>query len=140
MGNRKVDWVERYLKEVQDALICPDKEKKRFLADFRENVYSCYADEPDMTEENLRERFGSPEEISDSFVHDEDPSVVRKTLSFNRVRRFAAFSLIVLGVIAVILLGFYVYDTYSYNHGKIIPAGPFEGTPPPPDESVRVVY
>lgn len=139
MGNRKVDWVESYLKEVQDALVCPGKEKKRFLVDFRENVYSCFIDDPNMTEEKLRERFGSPEEISSSFVHDEDPSVVQKYLSFKRIRRFAAVSLIVLGVIAVLLLGIYVYDTYLYNHGEYILADPIEGNPPP-DESAMIIY
>lgn len=139
MGNCKVDWVERYLKEVQDTLVCPAKEKKRFMVDFRENVYSCFVDEPNMSEEKLRERFGSPEEIGSSFVGDDDPSVLRKTFVSTKVRKFLLIALVVLVTLAVILISVQVHDNYMYNHGQIIPEGPFEGTPPP-DESAVIIY
>lgn len=139
MGNRKIDWVERYLKEVQDALVCPSKEKKRFLVDFRENIYSCCAEEPNMTDEKLRERFGTPAEISDSFVSDEDPSFTNGNLNSKKIQKFALLFLMVLAVIAVILLFVHVHDNFLYNHGETVLAGPFEGTPPP-KESMWDVY
>ncbi len=139
MKNRKISWVERYIKEVHDALVCSSKEKKRFMVDFRENVYSCYAEEPGITDEKLRERFGTPKEISDSFVSDEDPSFTRRNLISKRIQKFALLFLIVLAIIAVILLFVHVHDNYLYNHGETVLSGPFEGTPPP-KESMWDVY
>lgn len=139
MGNHKIDWVERYLKEVQDALVCPSKEKKRFLVDFRENIYSCCAEEPNMTDEKLRERFGTPAEIRDSFVYSEDSSLTWKKFTSKKFQKLAMVFLMILAVIAIILLSIHVYDNYLYNHGETVLAGPFEGTPPP-KESMWDVY
>ena len=140
MKNRKISWVEHYIKEVKQALICPSKEKKRFIADFRESVYSCCAEEADMTDEKLRERFGTPAEISDSFVYNEDPSLTRKNFTSKKFKKLAVIFLMILAIIAIILLSFHVHDNYIYNHGESVLTGPFEGTPPPPDKNMWEVY
>jgi hypothetical protein len=138
--NRKISWVERYIKEVKNALVCPSKEKKRFMADFRESVYSCCAEEPDMNDEKLRERFGTPTEIGDSFVYDEDLSHTKKFLFSRKFQRLVMIILVILALIAIILLSFHVCDNYIYNHGEYVMTDPLEGTPSPPDENIWEAY
>lgn len=140
MSNKKIDSVELYLKEVRDALVCPEAERKKFMTDFSENVCAYISDNPTAQKHDLYARFGSPEEIGESFAYAEDPSVVQKSLNSRKRQRFFLRLLVVLVTIAVLLLGVFVIDTCLYNHGESILEGPVEGTPPPLDGIKWDVY
>lgn len=140
MPNKKIDSVERYLKEVRDALVCPEPERKKFMADFSENVCAYVSDNPTVQKDDLYTRFGSPEEIGESFAYVEEQSVVQKSLDARKRQRFFLRLFVVLATIAVLLLGVFVIDTCLYNHGETILESPVEGTPPPPDGITWDVY
>ena len=136
MPNKKIDSVERYLKEVRDALMCPEPERKKFMRDFCTYV----SDNPTAQKHNLYARFGSPEEIGESFAYAEDQSMVQKSLNSRKRQRFFLRILVALATVAVLLLGLFVIDTCLYNHGESFRESPVEGTPPPPNEINWDVY
>ena len=140
MPNKKIDSVELYLKEVRDALMCPELERKKFRRDFSENVCTYVSDNPTAQKHDLYARFGSPEEIGESFAYAEDRSVVQKSLNSRKRQRFFLRILVVLAAVAVLLLGLFVIDTCLYNHGESFRESPVEGTPPPPNKIIWDVY
>lgn len=140
MPNKKIDSVERYLKEVRDALVCPEPERKKFMADFSENVCAYVSDNPTAQKDDLYTRFGSPEEIGESFAYAEDQTIVQKNLKSHRRQRLFLRLLVILAMIALLFLGVFVIDTCLYNHGETVLQGPVEGTPPPPDGIKWDVY
>lgn len=129
MPNKKTDSVELYLKEVRDALVCPEPERKKFMTDFSENVCAYVSDNPTAQKHDLYTRFGSPEEIGESFAYVEEPSVVKKSMNSRKRQRFFLLLLVVLATIAVLLLSIYVIDTCLYNHGETTYEYPVEGIP-----------
>lgn len=105
-----------YLREVRKKLIFAGKEKKRFLNDLRENVNLYLEEHPNAEKGDLLERFGSPQELSESFYRDAE---IDEKVLLQRRRFFRAIliTVVALGIILAGLAVLYVSDVHDFTHG-----------------------
>ena len=72
--------VKRYKRQIKANLLCSTKLSKQFLADFYDTV-DIYVEESGVTRiEEIRDHFGSPEQIARSFLAETDVSVIRRRM------------------------------------------------------------
>lgn len=60
------------------------------MTDFSENVCAYVSDNPTVQKDDLYARFGSPEEIGESFAYAEDRSVVQRVLTHEKGNAFSS--------------------------------------------------
>lgn len=128
-----------YLREVRKKLIFAGKEKKRFLNDLRENVNLYLEEHPNAEKGDLLERFGSPQELSESFYRDAE---IDEKVLLQRRRFFRAILIVVIAfALVLIVLGItFVTDTYQFNHGQYGSDSTQNGTYTPPSGNSTFTY
>lgn len=113
----------KYLKEIKRNL--PDTvDRNKFLADFRENLESYIQERPDATQEDLNQRFGSPETIAESFLPEAPTGEGLRTEKQKKLRKrlvivFFAICLIIL----IALFAYRVWDMHGFYHGYTVFSG-----------------
>lgn len=126
-------------KEVKRNLPDAVADKRKFLADFRENLKAYLQEKPDANREDLNQRFGSPETIAESFLPEAPTGEVLRAEKQKKLRKRILIAFF--AICAIILIALFAYlarERYNFFHGHYeITAG--EGNPPE-DTSAFAVY
>lgn len=57
-----------YMQEIKRNLVCDNKQRKKFLSSFSDNMDEYLNDNPDADFAQLQEDLGTPEEIANAFL------------------------------------------------------------------------
>lgn len=97
-----------YFKEIKSLLLCPKSEKEMLLQGLRGDVEDFLGEHPNATMEDIKKRFGTPEEFANSYQSTMSETEIRKKV---RDKRMLAY--IIGGTVAVVglavFIGFVVY-------------------------------
>lgn len=132
--------LEAYLKEVDRKLLaCPKQRRHSLLEELRGNIGAFLDERPQTTAQEIRERFGAPEEIAAGFLKAlPDEELNRELRLRKRVFTFVRAVVVALAVVLLMLVGIHVFDTFTYTHGETTYESPAEGTPPPDESAINL--
>ncbi|MDD6279788.1 MAG: DUF6120 family protein [Oscillospiraceae bacterium] len=105
----------QYLNQIKKLLVCKGSQRKKFLNSFADNMDEYLKDNPDADFAKLQEDMGTPQEIANAFLENEDASKIKKRMSFKKW--------IILGIVGVLIIAvvFFVcafIDSYKSNRGS----------------------
>ncbi|MDE6837939.1 MAG: hypothetical protein K2P33_06040 [Acutalibacter sp.] len=132
--------LEAYLKEVdRRLLVCPKQRRLSLLKELRGNISAFLDERPQTTAQEVRACFGAPEEIAAGFLKSLPDEELNEQLQLRkRIFNFVRMGVVAAVVAGILLLGFFVYDTYLYNHGETTYEAPIEGAPPPDESAISL--
>ncbi len=100
-----------YLREISKEITCPRSAKNFFLEELKNRIEEFQAEEPNLRKELLYDKFGSPREVAESFLNQND---LNKKLLYSKkklfVYQFIAFSL---SVMLVLIIALFIYTVYQ---------------------------
>ncbi len=104
-----------YMQEIKRNLVCDNKQRKKFLSSFSDNMDEYLNDNPDADFAQLQEDLGTPEEIANAFLENTSASNIKKRMSFAKW--------IIVGIIVVVLaiistLVIEVFDAHKQHNGQ----------------------
>ena len=100
--------VEVYFREIKALLLCSKEQKDELLLGLKSDVEDFIEEHPDATLQDLKDHFGTPESIADSYQSTVGESEIRKKFYYSRRMAYivgAAVSVLFL----VIFVGFVLY-------------------------------
>lgn len=102
--------LKRYKREIKSKLLCNTKESSACFNNMVEDIDNYVADNPNVTIETVIKKFGSADEIADSFFSCVDMQTVRKKINIKKL-----IAVLVVTVIAVwgIVVAFGFIDSQS---------------------------
>ncbi len=86
----------QYLNQIKKLLVCKGNQRKQFLNSFEDNMDEYLRDNPDADFAQLEKDMGTPQEIANAFLENEDASKIKKRMSFKKW--------IIIAIIVVILM------------------------------------
>lgn len=106
----------QYLNQIRKLLVCKGTQRKQFLISFEDNMDEYLRDNPDADFAQLQKDMGTPQEIANAFLENEDASKIKKRMSFKKW--------IILGIVSVLIITvvFFVctfIDSYKARRGYI---------------------
>lgn len=98
--------VRRFLREIRNSIPCGGKQKKQILERVRASILEYEAEIPNAGYDDLRARFGTPEQIAASYLEELDVPALKKQLSVRKRIIFAvvAVAIVVVGIWAGVVL------------------------------------
>lgn len=106
--------IEKYMRAVEEYLVCPKEQKEKVLSEIRNSIY-VYAEENGISDiGEVYDHFGTPEEIASQALSTVDPKMIKKALSIKRAV-IAALAIIVSMVAAMIIIE--LIDCHKETHG-----------------------
>lgn len=102
--------LKRYKREIKSKLLCNTKESSACFNNMVEDIDNYVADNPNVTIDTVIKKFGSADEIADSFFSCVDMQTVRKKINIKKL-----IAVLVVTVIAVwgIVVAFGFIDSQS---------------------------
>ncbi len=105
----------QYLNQIEKLLVCKGAQRKQFLNSFEDNMDEYLRDNPDADFAQLEKDMGTPQEIANAFLENEDASKIKKRMTFKKW--------IILGIVCVLIITvvFFVctfIDSYKSNRGS----------------------
>lgn len=110
----------RYIRSISDALPCSGKVKKQIVTQIRESIIDYLEQNPDAEFTALQDHFGTPQQISSSYVDSQETSALLRKMRTRKyiLSIFAAVMAIVLLIwIGVVSWG--VVDAQKTTHGQV---------------------
>ncbi len=109
--------LKRYKREIKSKLLCNTKESSACFNNMVEDIDNYVADNPNVTIETVIKKFGSADEIADSFFSCVDMQTVRKKINIKKL-----IAVLVVTVIAVwgIVVAFGFIDSQSEKSDYLI--------------------
>jgi len=86
----------QYLNQIKKLLVCKGNQRKQFLNSFEDNMDEYLRDNPDADFSQLQKDMGTPQEIANAFLENEEASKIKKRMSFKKW--------IIIAIIVVILM------------------------------------
>lgn len=84
MNNSLTSGLRQYYKEISALLMCSSSQKKHFISDLDCCIKDYIADNPKCTIEDIKENFGTTEEISRSFMENSNCFYIKKKLNIKK--------------------------------------------------------
>lgn len=103
-----------YMQEIKRNLVCDNKQRKKFLSSFSDNMDEYLNDNPDADFAQLQKDLGTPEEIANAFLENTSASNIKKRMSFAKWI-IAGVVVIVLSVIVTLVIE--IIDAHNSNNG-----------------------
>lgn len=97
---------ERYLKQVERALTCPQREKAALLRQGRELVAAFSEETPDAGYAQLTQAFGPPETFAGEMLEQLDPALVECAQKQGVLRKRAVVAAVALALVLLSLFWF----------------------------------
>ena len=106
--------LKKYYKKIRRTLLCPAKEKTKFISDFKNSVDDYLSSHPDASLEEVQTRFGTPRSIAETFAADLSAQTLRK---YRRLRLIKIVIFSVLSAIAAFIIGLSIYILATNDPG-----------------------
>ena len=104
--------IHQYLKEIRKKIACPRLAKEAFLEELKNRIEEFQAEEPNLRTELLYDKFGSPCEVAESFLNQND---LNKKLLYSKKKLFVyQFITATLSVMLVLVIALFIYTVYYY--------------------------
>lgn len=103
-----------YFREVDRALVGTKKAKKEFLSGWKNDINEYIMENPTCTVEELRNLYGSPEEVAATFMSSVENHVVKDSIS--QRRKLALFVIIVCILFLLSCVTYFVSKRISQEH------------------------
>lgn len=103
-----------YISAVSSAIICSPKKKKAFLNQLRSDVEAFVDENSETTVNDIRNVFGSPESIAESFISNIDSGELKQKITLKRLV-FAAIIAMLLIYLAFVVIS--LIDVHNEAHG-----------------------
>ena len=112
--------LKQYYQSIRASLPCPWKLKHKILSEIKSSVQNYLTEHPDAGIDDLEQQFGSPEQITASYLDEMDQQKLAANLKTNK--RFIA--IVAVGIAAALLmlavtLGIMIYENHISNPGYI---------------------
>lgn len=107
----------KYLKDVENALVGSGKQKADFLKSVTTGVEEAYAENSNVTYNELCVRFGEPSAIAKEMICDADVGEIKKKINIKKV---IAISLAVLLAIIAVSYGFVLWQSHRDSQGHAV--------------------
>lgn len=129
----KESGLDEYLCQLAKSLDCPRTEKKQILQEVRLSLL----ERPhihELTLDEIKALEDPPEDVAHSYL---EGLAAHSPQQFRRKR---AFHIVVVSILllAVVMLGVYIADSLSYNHGTYVESAAHSGIGPAPNEASNV--
>lgn len=107
----------QYIKQIKALLVCDKGQQKRFLNDFNADIDDFIKDSPEASIDDIKKNFGSPQEITDSFLSSASSKEIKRKISLKTV-------IIISCVLAVIIfslctIAWLIDKDNAKGHGEI---------------------
>ena len=113
MNNKQL---KSYYREISSALICPQKQKKAFMRDFKNNIDEYLSTCPEADMDKIKAEFGTAQEIASSFVWGSDTAEIKKKLD---IRKLLIIAVIIALAIYLAFVVISLIDVHTEAHGYI---------------------
>lgn len=107
----------KYLKDVENALVGSGKQKAGFLKSVTTGVEGAYAENSNVTYNELCARFGEPSAIAKEMICDADVGEIKKKINIKKV---IAISLAVLLAIIAVSYGVVLWQSHRDSQGHAV--------------------
>ena len=104
-----------YMQEIKRNLVCDNKQRKKFLSSFSDNMDEYLNDNPDADFAQLQEDLGTPEEIANAFLENASASNIKKRMSFVKWIVAGVTVALVIYITAIIIV---IIDAHNSNNGQ----------------------
>ena len=108
--------LQEYYREISNLVICPNKLKKEFLNQLRDDIDCFISDNQEATITDIKENFGTVEAIAESFMQGMDSSQLSKKLN---IRKFILIAVVIALVIYAAFVVISLIDVHNESHGYI---------------------
>ncbi len=113
MENENIDKkLKSYYGKIKRALLCPGKEKKKFLADFKNSIEDFQSEHPEVFFEDIQKHFGTPKSINEAFSAELDSETLKRRKRFKIIK---ITILCVLISVACFAIGLFAYILVTNN-------------------------
>lgn len=76
--------INKYIKDIKSYLICDYKTQKKFMDDFKNDVFSYIEDNSIGDINEIYEHFGPPQEIANGFFENADTKKIKKKMNISK--------------------------------------------------------
>lgn len=97
-----------YCNAVSKHLLCSSKTKKRFLTELEFNICDFLTDHPDASIADIQQHFGTPEDISASYLSTLDNDELNKKI--NKTRKIKKIVMILAAIILFLFTIVYILE------------------------------
>lgn len=104
-----------YMQEIKRNLVCDNKQRKKFLSSFSDNMDEYLNNNPDADFAQLQKDLGTPEEIANAFLENASASNVKKRISFVKWI-IAGVAVVVLAIILTLVIE--IADAHKQHSGS----------------------
>lgn len=106
----------QYLNQIEKSLICKGAQRKQFLNSFEDNMDEYLRDNPDADFAQLEKDMGTPQEIANAFLENEDASKIKKRMNF---KKWIIAAIIIIILMAAVTLILSLIDSYKARRGYV---------------------
>lgn len=103
-----------YMQEIKRNLVCDNKQRKKFLSSFSDNMDEYLNDNPDADFVQLQKDLGTPEEIANAFLENASASNIKKRMSFAKWIIAGVAVALVIYITAIMIV---IIDAHNSNNG-----------------------
>ena len=107
--NNTTKSIKKYLRTINKTLPLTRKKRKDVMTHFSKGVWEYYAEQPDMTMENIYQEFGTVEEVVDSLIAEIPSEYIIKNIHTKRIA-----ITILIGIIIALVIYSIVYRIQVY--------------------------
>ena len=115
MDNKNIDRkLKKYYGKIKRTLLCPGKEKKKFLADFKNSIEDFQSEHPGISFEDIQKHFGTPKSINEAFSAELDSETLKRR---KHIKMIKIAILCVLISVAAFAIGLFTYIIATNDPG-----------------------
>lgn len=125
--------INTYIREVRKKINCSRSRKKELLAEITESICDFCSQEESVDISKIKERFGTPEEIAESVLKQNEPAKVNRSLKVGK--RIVIAVIVIALVVGAVVLGIQLLDYWKNENFR---EGHYVETVAQPSEAPRV--
>lgn len=106
--------LKQYYKTITDGLLCGTRQKKSFISQLDGDIRDYIAEKPSCSMDEIKQTFGTAEEIVSSFAQTQDIVSLSRTVN---VKKAIVAALVVAVLIWLLFAVFSLLDVHEEAHG-----------------------
>lgn len=88
--------IHKYIKEINQNIICDFRTRKKFISDIKNSIYDFAESENAVTMDDIYKHFGKPQEIAKEFLLNADVKKIKKRMNVTKI--------VLIGIIAALVM------------------------------------
>ncbi len=116
MNEKRDQELKAYYSEISKSIVCSKKQKKEFLSQLIGDVNYYLSENPEASVQEIKNCFGSSEDIAKSFVSGYDSVDIKKKLS---IKKAVIIAVIIMVLIYAAFVVISLIDVHNEAHGYI---------------------